>query len=239
MSEEESGAYRQHPPGKADSRSCWSKLLPFVILAVLLGCFVLAALPVIFSCKGCGHGSARTVRNAKQVGYALFNFESDYGHYPNDETAKELLEKYDVDFLSSTGGSNFYFSQLIAGGYMDQEGPFHVNGVNVEPDNNQSDPEELLKSGEVGFAYVMWESRAGIPERGPLVIAYLEPGELRLPPKKWLSNKSRRMVVLNDDMSVMVYRASRDGTVEYNGKDYFDWSQSHWGGQKPKIVWPE
>ena len=117
------------------------------------------------------------MQNAKQIGYALFNFENDFGGYPNDETVKELG---DDSILSSAGGSNYYFSQLIAGGYIDQEGPFFADdGTTVESDNDKSSSDEILKKGEVGFAYVLWGSEIDtedIPIRAPLLIAYLQKG---------------------------------------------------------------
>ena len=184
---------------------------------------------------------ARTIQNAKQVGYALFNFESDFGAYPNDETAK-AEELQDV-FLSSAGGSNYYFSQLIAGGYVDQESPFHVGtGDAVEPDNLYTTPEELLAPGEVGFAYVLWDpsmNSGNLPSDAPLVIAYLKKGEKVVDVKEFRNRGTPRMIVLRVDMAVTDPKANKKGIVMRDGKDYFDWSQPHWGGQKPKIVWPE
>lgn len=44
---------------------------------------------------------------------------------------------------------------------------------------------------------------------------------------------SGKALLLRVDMSVS------DPSITPNGKDFFDWSQPHWGGQKPRIVWPE
>ena len=75
---------------------------------LLLGLLLLIILGPMFLSCGCRKGElARAVQNAKQVGYALFNFENDFGCYPNDESLKKLD---DDAVLSSAGGSNYYFS---------------------------------------------------------------------------------------------------------------------------------
>ncbi len=192
-----------------------------------------------------GHNSdyRKAVQNLKQVGYALYHFELDCGSYPNDKTAEYLLAKDPQHFLSSAGGSNAYFSQLIAAGYVDQETPFYARtGATLNPDNDRSSPDKLLAKGEVGFAYVVWEA----PEENdkwlgaePLAIAYLEKNRRLAQMQPSGGNKRAIVYVLRQDMSVIELKPTKDGMVHLNGKPYFDWSQPHWRGQKPKIVWPE
>ena len=146
-------------------------------------------------------------------------------------------------FVSSTGGSNFYFSQLIAGGYVDEESAFYSSSLyGEEPDNDMSTPDKMLAPGEVGFAYVLWDHpKSGLlPGHAPLVLTYAEGWQKSLfRPSGWFRPVRRWLVVLRVDMSLEVYDAKGDAVMMRNGKDFFDWSQPHWDGQKPKIVWPE
>lgn len=97
--------------------------------------------------------------NVRQVGIALFNFDKEFGSYPDDQTRESL----DPDaVLSTAGGSNRYFSQLFAAGQIDQERPFYCkSSFTREPDNKRSSG-KLLEAGEVGFSYVMESAGKGL-----------------------------------------------------------------------------
>ena len=106
-------------------------LVVIAIIVTLAG----VATPVLLGQKKKGD-HAKAVQNAKQVGYALFNFENDFGRYPDDATATDLADE-DLS-LSSASGSNEYFSQLVVSGYVDQEAPFYCKtDFTVEPDNDK------------------------------------------------------------------------------------------------------
>ena len=71
-------------------------------------------------------------------------------------------------------------------------------------------------------------------------MTYVLPATKRLDkPSGWFDFSARSLIVLRVDMVVEELKSDRKGFVKLDGKDYFDWSQPHWGGQKPKIVWPE
>ena len=78
-----------------------------------------------------------------------------------------------------------------------------------------------------------------LPEDAPLLIAYLQKGKRLATLDKSHGSRKPMIIVLKNDMSVELLKANRKGEVKLNGKDYFDWSQPHWGGQKPKIIYPE
>ena len=244
MSEEESG----REAGEFDGPIALSgQISNWLFWGVILGVLLLIAgtmVPVLQYPRGRGGDFARAIQNAKQIGYALYNFEDDFGSYPNDKTAKSILDSDADAFLSSAGGSNYYFSQLIAGGYVDQEAPFYANveGVNV-PDNMKNSADELLGAGEVGFAYVVWDEELDVdqlPPVAPLLMTFLEERKKGLAePSSWFRNSKRRLIIFRADMTASALRSDSKGIVKVRNKDYFDWSQPHWGGQKPKIVWPK
>ena len=155
----------------------------------------------------------KDVQFAKQWGYALFNFENDFGMYPNDETAEVLKKEYpDKAHLLKTESSNDYLRQLVVAGYID-------GGEVVE----------MLDSDEFPFTYVSGLNSA-CESSLPLLISAFERGRAKVDEKYAKKHYNKRIVVLRIDMSVTDRRLD---------DDYFDWSQPHWGGQKPKIVWPE
>ena len=159
---------------------------------------------------------AEAVRYSKSIGYALFNFENDFGSYPNERSRATLLEESDEGERPDLGSSfsNDYLRQLIVAGYIDSDAIFDGGkmGRNVAPSMK-------LGPGTCWFAYVVWEKKP--PMTGPLLIGPVKPGTRKI---------SKNAVVLRRDMPVA--DPSSDDA-------FFDWSHPQWGGQKPKIVWPE
>ena len=124
---------------------------------------------------------------------------------------------------------------------MDQESPFYARSGNAtEPDNEKKSAEELLASGEVGFAYVLWDKSMNsgtLQSESPLLMTFFDKRKSKF--FGLIKDRERYLIVLEVDMSVNEYKANSKGVVMIDGKDYFDWSQPHWCGQKPIIVWPE
>ena len=93
------------------------------------------------------------VNNARQVSVLLIEFDQDFGHFPNDESAYA-----DADLKSYRGDfSNDYLGQLIAGGYVRSEEIFYAEGgsrTNKKPDNDIATQGDILEAGECGFAYL-------------------------------------------------------------------------------------
>ena len=156
------------------------------------------------------------VMNAKQIGLALFSFESDNGSYPDDVTEEDITEDDTEAIISSASGSNKYFSQLFATGYIDQEGPFYCKSeITKKPDDDMSSASELLAPGDCGFAYVMKNATDGLssslPSSLPLAIATNTEGGDATQFDRNVYNK--KAVVLRIDMSVITPQIKADGTL--------------------------
>ena len=127
-------------------------ILKCVALFILLLLIATAIAPIFLTSKKKAN-KVQTVHNAKQICIVLFDFEKDYGSFPDDRTAKLAPN------LSTFHGaySNDYLGQLIAGGYISSEGIFYAyrKSSAKKPDNIISPPSNILGKGECGFAYSM------------------------------------------------------------------------------------
>jgi type II secretory pathway pseudopilin PulG len=97
------------------------------------------------------------IYNIKQVSMMLTEFESEYGRFPDNETALEVKRRTKTDFSLTGEYSNDYFRQLLATGSDKSEKPFWSKTAQSpkKPDDNFSTPAKALEAGEVGFSYIM------------------------------------------------------------------------------------
>ena len=96
------------------------------------------------------------MNNGKSMVLALGDFSSEYGGFPDRETAKQVTENTGSPLNLSGDTSNDYFRQLIAAGVAKSEDPFFSKTPysTKKPDNNMRGA-DALKAGEVGFGYIM------------------------------------------------------------------------------------
>ena len=127
---------------------CWGIGVCFVLLLVLAG--------APFLRRRGGHNQVYTMNNGKSLVLALYDFSSEYGGFPDDETAEMLRERTASPLKLKGEFSNDYFRQLIAAGVAKSERPFHSeSSYSPRTPDNQFEGAECLKAGEVGFAYIM------------------------------------------------------------------------------------
>jgi hypothetical protein len=171
------------------------------------------------------------VSNARQIGLGLFEFETEFGSFPNEETATVVKEamKTKADLKAATANDCFY--QLIAAGMVQTDIMFSFESP-AEGEGPKSKP--LLNLEKCTFSYLSGMNAAGNPSR-PLVVAPLVPGT-RFFDRKALGGKA---IVLNVDNSVNTLPIEQDGTVMMNGMDLLDPAQPFWGGKVPTIRWPK
>jgi len=173
-----------------------------------------------------------TVMNLKQLSIALFEFDNDYGAFPDDETAKDVTEATGTNLTFKGGTANAYFRQLIASG-VKTEKIFQIGGGKA-PDNDFKDDSKALAKGECGFAYIPGLNASGDPST-PVAFAPMVPGKLAFDPAP-LGGKA---VILRIDGSVMTETITPEGNVMADGKSIFDPAQPYWKGKAPKVLWPE
>ena len=98
----------------------------------------------------------RTMNNGKSMALALVDFATEYGSYPDRDTAAAVKENTHTTLDLDGDTANDYFRQLIAAGIVKSEDIFFSRSPYSprKPDNNCKDG-EALKPGEVGFGYLM------------------------------------------------------------------------------------
>jgi hypothetical protein len=174
-----------------------------------------------------------TVTNLKMLSIALIEFDTDYGAYPDDETAQDVSDATGTKLTFKGGTSNAYFRQLLAS-VARSEKIFQIGGAKV-PDDDFKDDSKALAKGECGFAYIPGLSMSGEPGT-PVAFAPMVPGKLEFDPVP-LGGKA---VVLRLDGSVSAQAITPDGkVVTPDGKSIFDPAQPYWKGKAPKVAWPE
>jgi hypothetical protein len=178
---------------------------------------------------------AEAVSNARQIGLALFEFDAEYGKYPDEATLARVREKTGTDLKLSTKSSNDFFRQLLACGFTQSERMFYAKIPGARKPDDVIAGKEALKKGEVGFSYLSGLSSEGNPSR-PLVVTPLIPGTDRFDPKPF----DGKAIILRMDNSVTSMNIiNKDGHVMLDGRNLLDPSHPIWDGHPPRIVWPE
>ncbi len=174
-------------------------------------------------------------RNSRSFSVALFEFESEYGSYPNEATAAIVTKSFPKHGYDLTGkSSNAAFRQLLAAGIMQSEHSFYAKiKDSINPDGNIL-PKQALKKGEVGFAYISGLSTGNNPST-PLVLAPLIPGTTKFDPKPFVGHA----IILHIDTSVHVHKIHEDGHVYSRGIDILSAKYPVWNGKAPDIRYPE
>jgi len=162
------------------------------------------------------------INNIRQIGFAMLEFDSDYGTYPGATALAQLDGTADV--VGTAGSdSNEYFKMFFQAGLTQSEAMFYCKAKGtIKPDGVADSTAEALKGGEVGFAYVSdgteGFSSAGNPAR-PLIMAPLVEGETTalFDPDPFDKNA----VLLRGDNSVTSLKIKTDGTVAQGGVNPF------------------
>lgn len=173
--------------------------------------------------------------NARQVGLALFEFELEYGAFPNDTTAPIVTEMYPGHGHKITGNtSNASFRQLIAAEITQSEQMFYANVKGVKRPDGVITPGKALEKGEIGFTYIAGLSTEDDPST-PIVLTPLIPGTTKFDPKP----HKGRAIILHIDNSVRSYQIHKDGHVYEKGINLLSPKHPVWNGRTPDIRYPE
>lgn len=174
----------------------------------------------------------RAMNNATLIGIALFTFDSDYGTFPNGETAAQLKKDLESKLEIKSETANDCFFQLIAAKHLDSDAMFSFNEPKA-PARPQKD-KPLQKIEKCSFAYLSGLDAAGNAGR-PLVVTPLVKGKTTFDPTVF----GGKAVILKVDNSVVSLPIEPDGRVLIEGKDMFDAEHPIWGGKPPVVKWPE
>lgn len=137
-----------------EEKSGWS-LGMWILLIVVVLVFCLLSLPLMLRKKR-DRGQTEAVSNARQIGLALFEFQNEYGKFPDESTAAKIREKTGMrDHLGSTS-SNDYFQQLIAAGIVSDKFIFFAKtGFTKKQKQSDQAAGGPLAPGSVGFGYIL------------------------------------------------------------------------------------
>ena len=215
-------------------------LVVIVIIAALAG---LTAPMVIRQRKKADQTEA--VSNARQIGLALFEFETAYGSFPDNSTGTEVTANTGSALTFGGSASNDYFRQLIAAEISQSEAMFYAKtAFSKKPDNVFNTPQNALAAGEVGFGYIMNGnlafSTAGNPSR-PIVVAPLafpfQTGQFDL---DLYDSKAVVLRIDNSVQSIPVLRQSKLAQLG-GGKNLLQvGDDTVWGtGVTPQIINPQ
>jgi prepilin-type N-terminal cleavage/methylation domain-containing protein len=146
-------------------------LVVIVIIASLAG---LTAPMVIRQRKKADQTEA--VSNAKQIGLAMFEFETEYGSFPDSTTAATVTANTGTTLTMTAEDSNGLFRQLFGAGYTQSEAMFYAKTPNTKKPDANITGADCLAAGEVGYGYILRDdlglSTGGNPSR-PYVVTPL------------------------------------------------------------------
>lgn len=211
-------------------------LVVIVIIASLAG---LTAPMVIRQRKKADQTEATS--NARQIGLAMFEFETEYGSFPDASTGT-LVTTNNPDNATiplGTSDSNGYFRQLFKANITQSEAMFFAKtGFSTKPDGALQ--AKTLEKGECGFGYIL-NTAAGLSTAGnPARVIACTP--LNETAKTFNPDPyDKKAVVLRIDNSVASLNINNAGLASVgNGKTLLDTGDDTvWGLViKPTIVNP-
>lgn len=220
------------PPSEAALRSHrWWRWIWVVGVSSVIGLLVGLGAPLVIRSPR-NASLTEAVSNAKQIGLALFEFEGEYGKYPDDTTIAAVQSRTGSRLPLGTKTSNDFFRQLIASNlasepmfYAKVEGCTRGNGLGAKAD---------LAKNECGFSYIAGLTSTGNSSR-PLAVTPLIPGTTRFDPKPF----NGRAMILRMDNSVTMMTIHKNGHVMAHGVNLLDPANPIWGNEKFTIVWPD
>lgn len=147
-------------------------LVVIVIIAALAG----LSLPVIMKNKKAAD-KTEALSNIKQIGLSLFEFDTEYGSFPDSETGEDVKEATGTSLNFGGDYSNDYFRQMIAQGVKSEKIFWCKTAETSKKPDDILTPGKALAVGEVGYGYIMasqsrGQSSSGDPNR-PVVVSPL------------------------------------------------------------------
>ena len=199
---------------------------------LLIGCIVFICIFIFPSPFGDRTMATRVEArsNLKQISYALYEYQEQYGTFPNDQRALQ----HPSGFNLSGSSSNAIFRQLFAADIVRNEGIFYANFPGASKPDGDISSGHLLEKGEVAFAYIAGLSIEDNPSL-PIAFGPVIPGTIRFDPKP-LNGKA---IVLRIDGSISVLKLRPDGHAISGGESLLDLDNNLWKGKAPDIRYPE
>lgn len=180
-------------------------------------------------------GATEAIVNARMIGLAFFEFQSDYGSFPNESTAAAVKRKTGSPLSLGGNASNDLFTQLLATGISQSEAMFYTKAKSTKkPDNVWTSDATALAHGECAYAYIGGVDAAANPAT-PLAFGPVIPGTRTLDVK----SNDGKAVILCMDNSVISLPINSAGKIIRHGYDLLDPANPIWGGKVPDVRWPK
>jgi prepilin-type N-terminal cleavage/methylation domain-containing protein len=191
-------------------------LVVIVIIAALAG---LTAPMVIRQRKKADQTEA--VNNARQIGLALFEFETEYGSFPDDATGTAVASATDTTKVAGNT-ANDRFRQLIRSGIAQSEAMFYAKtSFSKKPDGVYNTDTTALEGGEVGFGMIVRSDETGLSAAGnpsrPVVVAPFTDALAGQFDSDYYDGKAVVLKLDNSVTSLNIVKSS--GKVLISGKD--------------------
>lgn len=215
------------------SRLKWKWLMVVGVTSVI-GCFFWLTRPVVIRSHR-NSDMTDAVINARQIGLALFEFDTEYGKFPDETTIESVKQKTGTKLYLGKKSANDFLRQLLADGGLRNEQMFFAKIPGARKPDGAITGDRALEKGEVGFSYISGLSTAGNPSR-PVLVTPVIPGTNRFDRTVF----DGRALIMKMDNSVISLPINADGHVMVGGKHLLDPTNSVWGAKdKWKLVWPE
>lgn len=175
------------------------------------------------------------INNAYQIGKALFEFDAEYGRFPDSGTIATVKHNTGTRLALGDASSNELFRQLLATGLKSEKVFWMKSAAGKNRPDDLFTPGNALVAGECAFGYIAGQTSSDDPGR-PLVFGPLVPGTRRFDPTIF----GEKAIVLHVDNTVSCMNIDvKTGKVMSGGFDFFDASHPVWGGKVPDIKLPE
>lgn len=213
-------------------------LVVIVIIAALAG---LTAPMVMRQRKKADQTEA--VNNAREIHKALFEFDVEYGSFPDKDTQNQVKEATESPLAQSGGNySNDYFRQLLAQGLGNEKMFYAKTAESKKPDDIFNTANKALAPGEVGFGYVLDNNTAFSTSNNtsiPIVVTPLAKGSTEnFDPEPF----DKKAVILRIDGSATSETINVNKKVSVRGGKTLlqKGAESVWGTDiNPKIAGPK
>lgn len=227
------GPFEPQPP-YGDNRAADKAFRTGCLLTVLVVVVAVLVLRPVMAKQLQKAQQTRAVSSLRQIGICLFEFQEDYGSFPNEVTAAEVRQRTHTALSLSAATSNDVFTQLIVSGHA-RETAFDTHSrFTRRPDDVCNSDETALIHGECGFAYIAGLSLKDNPSI-PVVFGAVIPGTSKLDTESFLG----KGVVLKLDNSVASVPISADGKIILLGPGLLDPLSPLWNGKAPYVKWPK
>lgn len=125
-----------------------------VVIAIIAALAALVSPQVLKALKRADLTTATS--NARQIGLAMFNFQTEYGRFPDATTQEDVKANFpDSDITPDTTSSNGYFRQLFMGEFTDSEEIFFAKTALSKKPDGVFNGVKCLETRENAFGYIM------------------------------------------------------------------------------------